>query len=638
MTTIINSIAFAPSEEHSNEGSVNSVRSTAKSETSAYQIGHTTSETTFLQEREFLYNYESGKFFQTGDLEASLSININTLLFETSHTIVPFDKDLYDSVFLQTVVGDVYPHSNPIIDYVYINLTDPFREAINSSSFIVTEERITQVGSLNVTEVETLLGSGILEQIDVFGPRLENILPVSGSTYNNPISNISFDLKDQEKTEIIAGSINFYINDIQVISGSIDVTPSWFGSTFLTYINEYYYQFLFIPTSQFDLGSSVVVSGSAEDNYVSSGNVSNFLYNFGVWDYSSLGAMITGLPDVQSPFLQNLIPLPNEVEVDISNNIELEIVDIHTGVDQDTVILSLDDIVVYSGLTELNPLFASVTSSVTSSGKGRSYIIDPVLDLDMNRWFTVGVYAKDLYIPSPNVLDVSYNFRTLNNYHLLASGLEIYVDSSYQDLYIDESLPTTTTGTDFKVTYHNLNNLGINTSGSYISYNEVIISGAYFVSVSGNDIYDIYFSLVPDYTTNCILKFHVEQDTLISGATVWREFSTELLWGAEYCYDPIENFSYGKKVPITVQVFDSGDWNGETTLSYKFDTLPYPKHDLYAQIVGIDPPHADFIANLESNNPYFEYGKNMNLTIEAEDYAGNKLEYKWDFTIEDNPN
>ena len=68
MATITNSIAFPVIPEHSNIGSVNAVRSTAESSTGAAQIGDSFSETTFLQEREFLINDDGGKFFQTGDV------------------------------------------------------------------------------------------------------------------------------------------------------------------------------------------------------------------------------------------------------------------------------------------------------------------------------------------------------------------------------------------------------------------------------------------------------------------------------------------------------------------------------------------------------------------------------------------
>ena len=122
-----------------------------------------------------------------------------------------------------------------------------------------------------------------------------------------------------------------------------------------------------------------------------------------------------------------------------------------------------------------------------------------------------------------------------------------------------------------------------------------------------------------------------------SGIAVARDFNTTLLWGAEFCYDPDTDFSFDTEVPVIVQASDMGDLPTADSLTYKFKTAPQPGANLSASVVGVDTPRASLIASLASINPFFEYGKEMELTVEAEDFSGNLLSYTWKFKIREAP-
>lgn len=530
--------------------------------------------------------------------------------------------------------GKYTPEINPVKKYTEVRTFEVHPTAIKQTHFrqapiglkINTDARVVHPGlnhSVNIT------------QDDETGPSLLNIIPPSGTTYNNPATPITFHIVDEQGSFVVQPSIFLWVQGIQVISGGISVCPPLFGTAFVQKITDSDYLFTFNQAEPFDPEVPVVVSGYATDNHIPV-NTSNYLYSYRVWKTGDLSASFQGLPDGQAPYLVNQDPLPGQIEVPVYSNISFDIVDDHTGLDFDSVLIYVNDELLVSGSNNMNPTFASTTLITLSGGQGRRFVINPLSDFEFSEQVTLDIQARDKYTPAPNYFSTTYSFLTQTNTQLVASGLQIETEEGFLDVATQTSYPTVNSGTNFKITFTNLIGLGISTSGSYISLNGGLVPST-FVSISGNNSYDVYFTLTPDYTTDCNLKFHVEQDTLSSGIIVAKDFTSSLLWGAEFCYDPESKFSYDTEIPVVIQVQDTADLATTSSLAYKFKTVPPHGQTITASIVGIDTPRAELLSYIASINPFFEYGKEMELTIEAEDYSGNLLSYSWKFTIEEKP-
>lgn len=543
-------------------------------------------------------------------------------------------QELTAMLYMELVVGDLPPSEIARKSYVNLVQEESHPRFLENLYLIDISRYHVGVGYLEQVIVPSSIYILSGTQSDATGPKIVNEVPASGTTFNNPNASISFELRDLELTNINPVTVQLYINGIQVVNSGNALSPSGFGLTTFQQVSPTFYLFNFTPSGAFTLGSFVTVSGEARDSLPPSGNLSIFNYSYKVWDQNILSAIITGLPDAQSPYLVHLEPDVLEAGVPIDSNIEIDIVDDHTGLDPNSVLITIEGDIIISGGLPIHPLY-NVTASSISGGKGMSYIIDPDDNFVFAQTVDVHVEAQDLFTLSPNILNYDYSFTTVDNNHLLASGLQVYVSGiGYVDMNVLDSFNSVDSGTDFKIKFYNFEDAGINTSGSYITCNGATVSGVIFVAVSGQTEYDVFFNLVPDYSTDADLIFHIQQLPLVSGNVVYKEFQAELLWGAEYCYNPDSNFSYDTQVPLVFMVSDLGDTPKTDILVTDFNTVPFPKNDLYAEIIGIDVPTTTISASLVSNNPFFEYGKTMNVTIELEDFAGNKLIYPYKFKIQ----
>ena len=475
--------------------------------------------------------------------------------------------------------------------------------------------------------------SGDLNLIDVLGPELFNLIPSSGSEFNDPSTTVSFDLIDTGGSDIVSSGVDIYVNGTQVIDAGIDVTPSGFGSTTFTAVSPTFYEFLFIPSGDFTLGSTVNISGVAFDSVTPSANVTNFSYDFQVWDLGDLAANISGAPDITAPSLLNLDPFSGEIEVPVDSNIYLEIVDEHTGVDFSTLRIFYRNALIVSGTTNVNTSLATATLTPISGGKSISVDIDPVINMNFSETVQIEVQASDLF-DTPNELDTSYLFITQTNSQLLASGLQIFQDAVYTDMDIDETY-VTTSSTMFVIDYLNTSGTPLNVSGgSNVQLNGVVIPSS-FVSVTGSNAhYQVFFDLEPDYEEEAILTFHVQQSGTVSGNIVSRDFNTRLLWGYEVCYDSSRPLPREQDFYTTIQVCDFADAPSLGSEIKEFSSELFRKNDLIATIYPKLAPAQDITAEYLSNNATFQPGKTMDLVLEASDFAGNELIFSWSFTIE----
>lgn len=120
-----------------------------------------------------------------------------------------------------------------------------------------------------------------------------------------------------------------------------------------------------------------------------------------------LNANIT--PDSDPPFLDGLDPASGEPNVSVLSNITLEIKDLGDGVDESTVVITVEGATVWIG-DAAQPGYDVAKVPILD---GFRYVIDPNTPLPAGEFINVGVYARDLSI-FQNLLNTAYSFSTIS--------------------------------------------------------------------------------------------------------------------------------------------------------------------------------------------------------------------------------
>lgn len=548
--------------------------------------------------------------------------------------ILTIEDRSINECFAYLVVGDQYITPNLNTNFITANVVDKFKTDIEEHYVYQYITAIEYIGG-NISQINSYLTlSTTLTQEDIKGPQLQNIFPAPYSTFNNTLTNVGFNIVDLESTTINQSSLYIYINDVILVSGGNITCPPASGTVSLTQQTDYRYIFLYTPLVGFSSDYAITISGKVEDNYyVSSGNLTNFNYWFKVWKTSDLGATIFALPDVQSPYLLDLDPYSGQNQVGPNISPVLTIKDDHTGVLLNSIILKMDGNVIFSGLENILPDYANVTYINSHNNLGVDLTINPIDSYDFNKEVNIEVYATDKYTLNPNILNTSYNFKTIDNTHLIVEDFLIEIDGNYIPCNLTISYPISYTGINYSIIYSNLTGSGIDINNSKIYINDQEISFVY-TSISGNNSYRLNFMDIPDYTKDCNIEFKVVQLAPFLGETVDIIYKTKLLYGAEFCYNPDSNFTYNTELPIVMLASDYGYKETVSTNSYTVKTEYNPYSNLNAEIIAKPDNQSIIKSHITALSPYFSYGKTMNLTLIAEDYSGNKLEYSWQFTIE----
>jgi hypothetical protein len=538
----------------------------------------------------------------------------------------------YTQLFLST--GALPQHINPFKSKVLLYLleTDYFR--LETTCKLIYKYLFRYTG-LDLISTSGVTATGTLTLVDETGPQIMHEIPISGSVFNNPQTSISFDLIDTGGSDIFNGGTDLYINGIQVISGGSDVTPSYFGTTSLTKVTNYYYAFNFEPKDPFSADSLVTISGQARDSIGLGGNISYYLYSFSVWKSSDLAVTITGLPDSMPPYLDNVSPVDLDMDVPVTSNIVFDIIDEHTGLKFSSVNIELNDIPLVTTGTINSTLDYDISITPISGGLGNRYFINPTTNFEFSKTMVVSIYAEDLYI-IPNILDTTITFITQTNAHLIASGLSIFEDSTYTEMGVEQSYLTDTEN-HFVIDFINTSGIPIDTLGSYISLNTETIPSVFVTASGTEDHYKVYFELDTDYETDAELLFHVQQSGTVHGNIVYKDFNSKLLWGYELHQIGEDKFDYYKEIVTLVQLTDFANYNTISSFASKFMTRPMAQVGLVGAINALPLIYSEILGQTISHNPFHEYGKTMSLRLEASDYAGNKLVYEWKYTIEDSP-
>ena len=111
----------------------------------------------------------------------------------------------------------------------------------------------------------------------------------------------------------------------------------------------------------------------------------------------------------------------------------------------------------------------------------------------------------------------------------------------------------------------------------------------------------------------------------------------DVVWPNREIDEPETILPFITNIQVLVDVKNFGKNFNDGSTFHRFLTEGQPTANLGATITAnIDV--ADLSATIESNNPFFEYGKVIVLEIEADDLEGNQLRLTHTFVIEDKPN
>jgi hypothetical protein len=221
-------------------------------------------------------------------------------------------------------------------------------------------------------------------------PVLQNQNPAPSDTNVSPYTNIYLELVDTG-SGVDASSVVLEVNSVTVWTGDAAPNPNY-GVTKTPIADGYSYEI--DPVNPFAEGDSITVDVVADDLAITPNNLTTS-YGFDI------------IP-IGPPVLQNQNPAPSQANVATDTNIYLEIVDLGIGLDESTVVLSVEGVTVWTGDAQ-QPGYVVTKTPIAN---GFSYDINPDALLPEAENVLVEVYAEDL---SANVLNTSYTFDTISN-------------------------------------------------------------------------------------------------------------------------------------------------------------------------------------------------------------------------------
>ncbi|GEM_PF-5324450 len=230
---------------------------------------------------------------------------------------------------------------------------------------------------------------------DLLPPYVQNENPQPGEVNVPRNTNIYFEVVD-DQSGVNLGSVdvtvegNLIVDDgVAQLGYAVTITPIANG-----------YSFDYDPSTDFAYGQVVDVSIDAADNATPPNVMATYNYSF----------TIINVNDTTAPVVQNENPAPGAINVPVNTNVYLEIVDAGTGVDLNTVNITVEGAtIVVNGVVQ-----PGYTVAVNPIANGYNFDYDPTVDFPANATINVSVDAADLMTP-PNVMPTyNYSFDTLD--------------------------------------------------------------------------------------------------------------------------------------------------------------------------------------------------------------------------------
>lgn len=478
----------------------------------------------------------------------------------------------------------------------------------------------------------TISGSRGINQIDLTGPFIDETFPVSGTTFNVSNTQVKFHIKDSG-SPLDQSTIDMFIDGLAVVTFGTVTTGTLWPIISKTVITPGDIRYIFTRSKDFIQQSVVIVSGTFAD-FATPPNLTNDFYQFTILGSGSLGVTITGSPDAIPPVITLIEPLNNDTQVSPDTDIIWSTADNASGVDVNTIKLILNSQTKIDGTV----ITDGSLIQTTNSNLGFDDIYTPNQSFLFGSTVTGTIQAQD---NAGNTNSLTYEFTitpdntlSIKNFFLLQNESILLLSETELSLSIEDlTHGVNTSGTTFTLNGTTPSSLLITQSG--------IPSGGI-----GPARLDFSVLLEPfiDFRRDIIIFVHAEnnfpgnfpviieqQFVLRPGYSVnWPNKTLDKQGGAEIIFPFITN------VPVLIDVKNFGLNFQESSVFFDFLTESQIFKDLGANLIS-NIKVVDLGATLTSLNPHFVFGKTVTLSLEIDDFQGNKLKFTHTFTIESKP-
>jgi hypothetical protein len=180
----------------------------------------------------------------------------------------------------------------------------------------------------------------------------------------------------------------------------------------------------------------------------------------------------------------------------------------------------------------------------------------------------------------------------------------------------------------------------VTTSGCYLEVGGTTVS-ATLTSISGG--YRMEYDPVDDFTSlegPTTFRAHASNNI---GQNVYQDFYLTYGYLVEYNNRSQDgwNFGYQTEVVVRASAENSVSCPVSNAEAFWFETEDRPQKHLGATIVGVPAKYTsdsdDMSASIYPQSTAFFYGETYTVVLRAKDFAGNEMEYEFEFKIEDKP-
>jgi len=479
---------------------------------------------------------------------------------------------------------------------------------------------------LNISESDDVL------IFDSTGPAFSLQVPAPSETYVTEKTTVAFNVTDLS-SPLDAGNIDVWIDNEQVITASVPITTATWPSSTKQVLSDKEIAYEFFRGAPFEQGSLVTVSGELADlaNPVSNQTIDD--YDFLVIGSGSLLATISGSEDLDPPVLTTTAPLDGAVQVSPTTDIVWETTDNAAGVDPSTIKLYLNGALKVNGIDEVATGGLVDFSANNERGYDVTYNSDGAFSFGTT---VTGVLEAFDLAAVPNFAQTSFEFTVTPD-----DTLDII-----NFFMIPGETAVLSSGTDLTVEVIDLTH-GVASGTTYLTINDAVPSGI-VTTFSGAGPDRMYFTVpleaLIDFREDLNVHVHaennfpgsypvvVEKDYIIRPGyeVVWPNKTEDATGGPESTFPFITNIQVLMDIKNYAKNFGTG------SEYFRLLTEDESRADLGAYLES-NIQVADLTASITSNNPFFEYGKEITVEIEADDFEGNPFRFIHTFKIESKP-
>jgi hypothetical protein len=566
-------------------------------------------------------------------------IGLQSNIFNSVSRNIKADLDYstfeFDQIQTWFIFDDVPLASDFLLDAVIFTVNLPQEQLLKTAEIgHVNTAHPIGTGQLGLDAVPlTISGADNITQVDLSPPFFAELNPGSGTRNVPETTDLEFHIQDTSSA-LDQGTIQIFMGALQIVTAGVPITGVEFPIASKTVLAPNDIEYIFQPSAgTLAPGDTITVSGSFAD-FAAVSNLGEGRYDFTIVGSGSLGATISGGPDLIPPVITPTEPTSSATEVSANTNILFRLTDDAAGVDPSTVKLLLN------GATKIQNDVASdgIFSRVSNTSNGFDYTYNPAGQFTFGETVTGTIQADDF---SGNSALLSYDF-------LVTSSDSLAIENFF--LGLDQSV-LVTTGTVASVCVTD-EIFGVASGTTTLTINGVVPSGLVTTfsgtAISGTGPTKMFFEVpiepLVNYRNDLVFFVHAENE-FPGSFPVIREQQFTLRPGYDVRWlnkleaaegGPETVFPYLTNIEVLTDVNNFAKTFGESSAFFTFLVESQASASLGATIVS-NIKTADLPAIVESLNPFFEYGKTMTLELFATDLAGNKFSLTHTFVIESAP-